>query len=75
MSFKRDVFTRVERVSVRLAPYLEEAWRDVTAKLDGLNSSLASLAVPEERRATVSDLSLRAKGELAGQNAAEHQDD
>ena len=46
----------------------------VMSVLDDLNRSLAAQAVPEERRAQVSDLSLRSKGERAGQKTAEVKD-
>ncbi|WP_303289127.1 hypothetical protein [Marinobacter sp. SS5-14b] len=74
MSLKDDVFARVEHVAGRLVPYLEESWLDVKTRLDDLNRSLAAQAVPEERRAQVSDLSLRSKGERAGQKTAEVKD-
>ena len=71
MSLKDDVFARIERVTVRLVPYLEESWLDVSSRLDDLNRSLAAQAVPEERRAQVSDMSLRLKGERAAQKVTE----
>lgn len=66
MSLKDDVVLRIERVAGKLTPYLEESWRDVRAKLDDLNRSLADQAVPDERKATVSELALRSKAEQAG---------
>ncbi|WP_323752702.1 hypothetical protein, partial [Marinobacter sp.] len=68
MSSKSKLFARVKSVSSRIAPQVDKTWRDVRKRLDALNGSLASRAVPEVRKATVSDLSLRAKGEKAGQN-------
>jgi len=70
MSLKDEVFARLDHVAGRLGPYLEESWRDVKERLDDLNRSLAAQAIPEERRAQVSDLFLRSKGERAGQKTA-----
>ncbi|MGP9834290.1 hypothetical protein [Marinobacter sp. NSM] len=71
MSLKDKLVVRFEKVAGRLVPYLEESWRDVRVKLDDLNRSLASQAIPGERRAKVSELALRQKGEQAGQKTAE----
>lgn len=66
MSLKDDVVLRIEKIAGKVTPYLEESWRDVRAKLDDLNRSLADQAIPGERRAQVSELSLRSKAEQAG---------
>lgn len=66
MSLKDNVVFRIEKIAGKLTPYLEESWRDVRSKLDDLNRSLADQAVPGERRAQVSELALRSKGEQAG---------
>lgn len=67
MSLKDDVVLRIEKVAGRLTPYLEESWRDVQARLDKINRSLADQSIPGERKAHVSELALRSKGEQAGQ--------
>lgn len=67
MSFKNKLFTQVESVASRIKPHVDKAWQDVKGKLDALNGALASQSVPDARKAKVSDLSLRTKGEQAGQ--------
>ncbi|MHA7853180.1 hypothetical protein [Marinobacter shengliensis] len=74
MSLKDNLVVRFEKVVGRLVPYLEESWRDVRVKLDDLNRSLASQAIPNERRDKVSELALRQKGEQAGQKTGEVRD-
>lgn len=70
MSLKDDLVLRIEKVAGRLTPYLDESWRDVQARLDRINQSLADQAIPAERKARVSELALRNKGERAGQKSA-----
>ncbi|MBY5962294.1 hypothetical protein [Marinobacter nauticus] len=71
MSFKDMFRLRIDRLAGQVGPLLEESWREARQRLDDLNQALASQAVPGERRARVSELDLRSKGQQAGQRSAE----
>ncbi|WP_278349937.1 MULTISPECIES: hypothetical protein [Marinobacter] len=71
MSFKETFRLRIEKLAGQVGPLLEESWREARQRLDELNQALASQAVPGERRARVSELDLRSKGQQAGQKSAE----
>ena len=71
MSFKETFRLRIEKLAGQVGPLLEESWREARQRLDELNQALASQAVPGERRARVSELALRSKGQQAGQKSAE----
>lgn len=67
MSFKDSIQGKLEKLADEVVPQLLGTWKDVQKRLDDLNCSLANRAVPERRRSTVSELSLRQKAEQAGQ--------
>ena len=71
MSFKDMFRLRIDRLAGQVGPLLEESWREARQRLDDLNQALASQAVPGERRARVSELALKRKGQQAGQKSAE----
>ena len=71
MSFKDTFRLRIDRLAGQVGPLLEESWRAARQRLDDLNQALASQAVPGERRARVSELALKRKGQQAGQKSAE----
>ena len=71
MSFKDTFRLRIDRLAGQVGPLLEESWREARQRLDKLNQALASQAVPGERRARVSELALKRKGQQAGQKSAE----
>ena len=71
MSFKDTFRLRIDRLAGQVGPLLEESWREARQRLDDLNQALASQAVPGERRARVSELALKRKGQQAGQKSAE----
>ena len=71
MSFKDTFRLRIGRLARQVGPLLEESWREARQRLDDLNQALASQAVPGERRARVSELALKRKGQQAGQKSAE----
>jgi hypothetical protein len=71
MSFKETFRLRIEKLAGQVGPLLEESWREARQRLDELNQALASQAVPGERRARVSELDLRSKGQQADQKSAE----
>lgn len=71
MSFKDTFRLRIDRLARQVGPLLEESWREARQRLDDLNQALASQAVPGERRARVSELALKRKGQQAGQKSAE----
>lgn len=71
MSFKDAFRLRIDRLARQVGPLLEESWREARQRLDDLNQALASQAVPGERRARVSELALKRKGQQAGQKSAE----
>ncbi|CCG94762.1 conserved hypothetical protein [Marinobacter nauticus ATCC 49840] len=71
MSFKDTFRLRIDRLAGQVGPLLEESWREARQRLDDLNQALASQAVPGERRARVSELALKRKGQQAGQKCAE----
>lgn len=71
MTLKKQFLLRIEAWAGQLGPVLEETWRDARQRLDELNRSLASHAVPGERRKQVSELALRSKGRQAGQTSAD----
>ena len=71
MSFKDTFRLRIDRLAGQVGPLLEESWREARQHLDDLNQALASQAVPGERRARVSELALKRKGQQAGQKSAE----
>ena len=71
MSFKETFRLRIDRLAGQVGPLLEESWREARQRLDDLNQALASQAVPGERRARVSELALKRKGQQAGQKSAE----
>ena len=71
MSFKDMFRLRIDRLARQVGPLLEESWREARQRLDDLNQALASQAVPGERRARVSELALKRKGQQAGQKSAE----
>lgn len=58
---------RVERLTGDLIPRLTARLSEWRSRLNELNVSLASRAIPDERRARVSELSLREKAARAGQ--------
>ncbi|MGC8119429.1 hypothetical protein [Marinobacter sp. VGCF2001] len=70
MSLKEQFLLRIEKLAGQVGPLLEESWRDARQRIDDLNQALASQAVPGERRARVSELALRSKGQQAGQGSA-----
>lgn len=71
MSFKDTFRLRIDRLAGQVGPLLEGSWREARQRLDDLNQALASQAVPGERRARVSELALKRKGQQAGQKSAE----
>ena len=71
MYFKDTLRLRIDRLAGQVGPLLEESWREARQRLDDLNQALASQAVPGERRARVSELALKRKGQQAGQKSAE----
>ncbi|MEA1081494.1 hypothetical protein [Marinobacter qingdaonensis] len=70
MALKEIVRGQLEKWSRELEPRWRETWTEVQYRLDELNCSLANRTVPDERRARVSELSLRQKAEEAGQGKA-----
>lgn len=71
MALKKQFLLRIEAWAGQLGPVLEDSWHDARQRLGELNRSLASQAVPGERRKRVSELALRSKGLRAGQKSAD----
>lgn len=68
MALKDSLRLRFEKLADDVVPQLLDGWGDLQKRLDDLNCSLASRAVPEDRRSRVSELSLQEKAQLAGQD-------
>ncbi|EMP55899.1 hypothetical protein MSNKSG1_08508 [Marinobacter santoriniensis NKSG1] len=58
---------RMEKPSEGLIPRIAARLSEWRSRIDELNVSLASRAIPDERRARVSELSLQEKAARAGQ--------
>ncbi len=67
MSLKDSLVGRLERLADEMVPPMVSTWKEVQRRLDELNCSLANRSVPEKRRSTVSELTLREKALKAGQ--------
>ena len=70
MSLKDALQDRLDKLADEVVPQLLDTWKDLRQRLDEVNCSLATRAVPEQRRSRVSELLLRQKAEQAGQGRA-----
>lgn len=71
MAIKESFQGRLEKLADGYVPRLVATWGDLQRRLDELNCSLATRAVPAARRSRVSEWSLRRKAEQAGQGKVE----
>ena len=67
MSLKESLQGKLIKITDDVLPHLQESLADIRKRLDKLNSSLASKAIPERRRTRVRELSMQEKAEQAGQ--------
>lgn len=69
MSLKESLQGKLTKITDDLLPHVQESLAEIRRRLDHLNSSLASRAIPERRRPRVQELSIQEKAEQAGQGA------
>ncbi len=69
MSLKESLQGKLIKITDELLPHLQENLADIRKRLDNLNSSLASRAIPEHRRSRVQELAIQEKAQQAGQGA------
>ncbi len=67
MSVRAKLRQGIEKFSEGVVPGVVSGVQGVRQRLERLNRSLASKAIPEDRRQRVGELSLRQKAEQAGQ--------
>jgi hypothetical protein len=70
MSLKGVLQGKLGKVTDMIVPRLFSTWDDVQQRLDDINCSLATRAIPESRRSVVSGLNLQQKAGKAGQKVA-----
>lgn len=69
MSLKESLQGKLIKITDDVLPHLQESLADIRKRLDNLNSSLASRAIPEQRRSRVQELAIQEKAQQAGQGA------
>jgi len=73
MSLKESLQGKLIKITDDVLPHLQESLADIRKRLDKLNSSLASKAIPERRRTRVRELSIQEKAQQAGQGRKQPQ--